>query len=296
MECVGERARIEYLKETEYNLRVTSAVLCYNLSKLYEIIGKMVDAEKTHLDALTRAVQGPRKSIWFERHGNDFVVEGFGVSESTITVKQDWRTDTDAQYSIKMMKPDGTLVLSCSEVSKHGDDEAELRALFHLLDRELPVVSVDIATKDVEFFIEARAFDEFFDHILEKSVPPISITVDGSCEHAVLIFDIFEGVSEASVIRHFLDEVKLRRGPISEPEYKRLKALAQAVFSIMRNVHKNPTDGFNTGVHSSIAKIAHSYTTWPLDIFGETPVMSEGTIANRCAVLILAAILADQIL
>ncbi len=49
LECVGERARVEHLKETEYNLRVTSAVLCYNLSKLFEIIGKMVDAEKTHL-------------------------------------------------------------------------------------------------------------------------------------------------------------------------------------------------------------------------------------------------------
>ncbi len=258
----------------------------------------VVDTQTTDafIDALTRAIKGPRKSIWFERKDNRFVVESFGVSESTIILEQVYRTDTEAQYRISMTKPDNTLILSCTETSKNGNDVAELRHLYHLLDRELPLVSTDMGTKDVAYFIEARAFDDFFDRILDDSIPAICTTEDASSENAVLIYDIFEGVSEANVVRHFLDEVKLRRGPMSEPEYKRLKALAQSVFSIMRNVHKNPDVVLNAGFHSSITKIAHSYTTWPRDIFGETPVMSEGTIANRCAVLILAAILADQIL
>ncbi len=280
--------RCDFLMQQENDTKVI---------KTLENATEIANAQLTNefIDALTRAVQGPRKSIWFERQGNDFVVDSFGISESTITVKQDWRTDTDAQYSIKMLKPDGTLILSCIETSKNGDNEAELRHLYHLLDRELPLVSTDVGAKDVAYFIEARAFDSFFDRILEDAIPAICTTKDASSENAVLIYDIFEGVSEANTIRHFLDEVKLRRGPMSEPEYKRLKEMAQAVFRIMRNVHKNPAVVPNTGFHSSIARIANSYTSWAHDVFGENPVMSEATIANRCAVLILAAILADQI-
>ncbi len=46
-EQVGLRAAVDYLRSTEHTLRVKSANLCYDLSALFELMGKLADAEKT---------------------------------------------------------------------------------------------------------------------------------------------------------------------------------------------------------------------------------------------------------
>lgn len=264
------------------------------------------------IDALLQDVQGNRHDVCFERDGDAFVATSFGCSESTITVTKEWEDEESGRFLIKMEKPDGTLVLSCAETSKHTNDEAEVRMLYRLLDETVPIVTIDEGTTDVQRFVENKMFDEFFDRVLEHAIPAMSTIDTAPPEHAVLIYDIFESVSEPRVIQHFLDEVSIRKGPLSDREYKRLKALAQSVFAFFRNTHRCPNGRvFDTravtvafdmpglasrGVKwsASLSRIANAYTLWG-DVVGQNPAIGEARAMNKVAVLILTAILADQL-
>lgn len=264
------------------------------------------------IDALLQDIQGKRHDIHFERRGDDFVATSFGCSESTITVTKEWEDEESGQFLIKMEKPDGTLVLSCAETSKHTNDEAEVRMLYRLLDETVPIVTIDEGTTDVQRFIENKMFDEFFDRVLEHAIPAIPTIDTAPPEHAVLIYDIFESVSEPRVIQRFLDEVSIRKGPLSDREHKRLKALAQSVFSFFRNTQRRPngcvfdtrtvTVAFDKpGLASrglnwsaSLSRIANAYTLWG-DVVGQNPAIGEARAMNKVAMLILTAILADQL-
>ena len=303
-----------------------------SLCRLYDILSKaMQDASKgvtddvgidpkdnvtltnEFIDALLKDIKGARHQIHFTRKGDGFTADGFGISESIITLTKDWEDDTSARFFIKLEKPDGDLILSCAETSKNTDEDAELRQLYRMLDDTLPIVTTDTATQDVRYFIEGKAFDSFFDRVLQYALPDVPAIEPADIEGKVLIYDLFTSVGESAVIRNFLDEVAIRKGPLSEPDYKRLKALAQSVFTIIRNTHRNPNGRIFTGravtvaydkpglasrgvrFSSCISRIANAYTTWPTDIAGQTPALGEGRVMNKSAVLILAAILADQI-
>ena len=263
------------------------------------------------IDALLQDVKGERNDIQFERNGDAFVSDGFGHSESTITLTKEWEDEVSAQFLIKVEKPDGTLLLSCAETSKHTNDEAELRMLYRLLDEKIPIVSIDEGTRDIQRFIENKAFDTFFDCVVEHAIPEMHTINDAPPEHAVLIYDIFEGVSEPRVIQQFLDEVSIRKGPLSDREYKRLKALAQSVFAFFRNTKRCPNGHVFTGRaipaydnpglanrglnwSASLSRIANAYTLWG-DVVGQNPAIGEARAMNKVAVLILTAILADQL-
>lgn len=280
-----------------------------------EEIGPDDDATLTNafIDALLEDIKGDRNQIQFIRKGGGFVADGFGISESIITLTKDWEDDTSARFFIKLEKPDGELILSCAETSKHTDEDAELRQLYRLLDETLPIVTIDTATQDVRYFIEGKAFDAFLDRVLKYAQPDIPAIEPTDVEGKVLIYDIFTSVGEASVIRQFLDEIALRKKGLPENEYKRLKALSQSVFSIIRNTHRRPngcvftsraipvaydSPGLaNRGTRwsSSLSHIANSYTTWGVDVVGQNPAIGEGRVLQKVAVLILSAILADQI-
>ena len=263
------------------------------------------------IDALLQDVKGERNDIQFERNGDAFVSDGFGHSESTITLTKEWEDEVSAQFLIKVEKPDGTLLLSCAETSKHTNDEAELRMLYRLLDEKIPIVSIDEGTRDIQRFIENKAFDTFFDCVVEHAIPEMHTINDAPPEHAVLIYDIFEGVSEPRVIQQFLDEVSIRKGPLSDREYKRLKALAQSVFAFFRNTKRCPNGHVFTGRaipaydnpglanrglnwSASLSRIANAYTLWG-DVVGHNPAISEARAMSKVAVLILTAILVDQL-
>ncbi len=165
----------------------------------------------------------------------------------------------------------------------------------------------------VQRFIEGKAFDAFFERVIEHAIPSTATVEEKTENGAILIYDIIESVSEAATIRQLLDEIRLRKGPLSEPEYKRLKALAQSVFTIARNTRRAPNDSVFTGRvipvtydsnglasrrvkwGASISKIVNAYTTWPTEVFGHDPAMGMGCVMTKTAVLILAAILADQL-
>lgn len=264
------------------------------------------------IDALLLDVQGKRSDIHFERDGDSFVAGSFGHSESTITLTKEWENDESAQFLIKVVKPDGTLLLSCAETSKHTNDEAELRLLYRLLDEKIPIVSIDEGTEDIQRFVENKKFDKFYDRVVQYAIPKMSTLDTAPPERAVLIYDIFESVSEPRVIQQFLDEISIRRGPLSDREYKRLKALAQSVFAFFRNTQRCPNGRvFDTravpvafdksglasrGVRwsASLSRIANAYTLWG-DVVGQNPAIGEARAMNKVAVLILTAILADQL-
>ncbi len=264
------------------------------------------------VDALIRDVQGTRHRVTFERKGNGFIADGFGISESTITLTQEDEDDTHARFLIKLEKQNGDVILSCLETSRHTDEEAEVRKLYRLLDEQVPIVTIDEATEDVRRFVERSNFDAFFDRVLTHAQPELPAITSEDIEGKVLIYDLFTSVGETAVIRQFLDEIAIRRGPLDEPSYKRLKALAQSVFSMMRNTKREPNGRVFTshavavaydkpglasrGVRwsSCLSRIANSYTTW-FDLVGQNPAIGEGRAMQMCAVLILTAILKDQI-
>ena len=264
------------------------------------------------IDALLQDVKGERNDIQFERNGDAFVSDGFGHSESTITLTKEWEDEVSAQFLIKVEKPDGTLILSCAETSKHNNEEAELRMLYRLLDEKIPIVSTDEGTTDVQRFVENKLFDKFYDRVVQHAIPEMHTIDDAPPEHAVLIYDIFESVSEPRVIQQFLDEVSIRRGSLSDREYKRLKALAQSVFAFFRNTNRHP-NGYVFGTRAvtgalekpglasrglnwpaSLSRIANAYTLWG-DVVGHKPAIGEARTMNKVAILILTAILADQL-
>lgn len=265
------------------------------------------------LDALLQDIQGQRPGISFERTDDGFVSESFGTSESVITLTLEYEDDESARFFLKVEKPDESIVFSCDECSKHSNTEAKLRKMFRLLNEKVPIIDVDDASQDLHTFVERKAFDAFFERILTNAIPVVTPIERDNTDGMVLIYDIFSAVAEVPVIRHFLDEIAIRKGPLSELEYKRLKVLAQSTFAMIRHTKRNPNGRVFTGrtvpiaynrpgipirqirCSSNVSRIANSYTSWPRDIFGEKPAMSEASIMNRCAVLILAAILADQI-
>lgn len=49
IERVGLRASVSYLKEAQHKLRVTTAQLCYDLSRIFNLMGTLADTEQEHL-------------------------------------------------------------------------------------------------------------------------------------------------------------------------------------------------------------------------------------------------------
>ena len=264
------------------------------------------------VDALIRDVQGERHRVHFIRKGDGFFADSFGISESAITLTKEWSDEESDRFFIKLEKPDGTLVLSMGETSKHTDDEAELRKLYQLLDQQLPIVTVDTATEDVRRYVETSTLDTFFDRVLECAQQKLPAVDPIDAEGKILIYDLFNSVCETTVIRQFLDEVTIRRGPLSEPRYKQLKSLAQSVFTIIRNIRREPNGRVFTtkaipvacepGLASRAVKwtstlsyIANSYVSWGYELVTLAPASGEGRTNHKLAVLILAAVLSDQL-
>ena len=212
-----------------------------------------------------------------------------------------------------MEKQDGTVIVSCAETSRNNDSEAELRMLYNMLDKQVPIVTIDEATDDIRRFVEKSTFDSFYEKVLAYAQPELPAIEPMDVEGKVLIHDLFNAVGETAVIRQFLDEIAMRRGPIGEQEMLRLKSLAKSVFAIIRQVHRKPNGRVFTtyavpvafdkpglasrGVRwsSSLQHIANSYINWSQELVGSDPAIGEGRAAQKAAVLVLTAVLADQL-
>lgn len=265
------------------------------------------------INALIKDAQSNRHKVFFIRKGNGFFSDSFGISESIITLVKEYEDGSSTRFFFKLEKQDGTIIVSCAETSRNDDEEAELRKLYNLLDKQVPIVTVDTAQEDIRRFVEKSAFDSFYERILTYAQPELSAIEPMDVEGKILIHDLFNSVSETTVIRQFLDEIAMRRGPIGEQEMLRLKCLAKSVFAIIRQVHRKPNGRVFTphavpvafdkpglasrGVRwsSSLQRIANSYTTWSHDLVGQDPAIGEGRAMHKVAVLVLTAVLADQI-
>ena len=265
------------------------------------------------INALIQDAQGDRHKVFFIRKGDGFFADGFGISESIITLVKEYEDDTHGRFFFKMEKQDGTVIVSCAETSRNNDSEAELRMLYNMLDKQVPIVTIDEATNDIRRFVEKSTFDSFYEKILTYAQPELPAIEPMDVEGKILIHDLFNSVSETAVIRQFLDEIAMRRGPIGEQDMLRLKSMAKSVFTIIRQVHRKPngrvftTYGVPTafdkpglasrGVRwsSSLQRISNSYTNWKQELVGPAPAIGEGRAMQKLAVLILTAVLADQL-
>lgn len=265
------------------------------------------------IDALIKDAEGNRHKVFFIRKGSGFFADGFGISESIITLVKEWEDDDSARFFFKMEKQDGTIIVSCAETSRNSNDEAELRKLYNLLDKQVPVITVDEATEDIRRFVEKSTFDSFYERVLShaNAEPPAIEPMD--VEGKVLIHDLFNSVNETAVVRQFMDEIAMRRGPIGEQDMLRLKSLAKSVFTIIRQTYRKPNGRVFTtravpvaydrpglasrGVRwsSCLSRIANAYTTWSHNLVGSDPAIGEARAMQKCAVLILTAALSDQI-
>lgn len=265
------------------------------------------------INALIQDAQGDRHKVFFIRKGDGFFADGFGISESVITLVKEYEDDTSARFFFKMEKQDGTVIVSCAETSRNSDSEAELRKLYNLLNKQVPIVTVDTAQADIRRFVEKSNFDSFYEKVLTYAQPELPAIEPMDVEGKILIHDLFNSVSETAVIRQFLDEIVMRRGPIGEQDMLRLKSLAKSVFTIIRQVHRKPngrvfiTHGIpvsfdkpglaSRGVRwsSNLQRISNSYTNWSQELVGSDPAIGEGRAMHKVAVLVLTAVLADQL-
>lgn len=264
------------------------------------------------INALIQDAQGDRHKVFFIRKGDGFFADGFGISESVITLVKEYEDDTSARFFFKMEKQDGTIIVSCAETSRNNDDEAELRKLYNLLDKQVPIVTVDEATEDIRRFVEKSTFDSFYEKVLTYAQPELPAIEPMDVDGKILVHDLFNSVSETAVIRQFLDEIAMRKGPIGEQEMLRLKSLAKSVFAIIRQVHRKPNGrvfmtrgipvaydkpGLASRVRwsSNLQRIANSYITWKHDLVTRDSAIGEGRAVQKTAVLVLTALLADQL-
>ncbi len=297
-----------YIMRTEYLMAQEDEALAAEKT----IDGDNVTVTNSFIDALIEDAQSPNPYVQFERCADGFVVESFGISESTITLTKDFESDDEVQFTIKMANGNFE-VLRCTEKSRLSDTDAELHRLYSILDELVPLVTTDDALIDAKRYIEEMRYREMRNRIMCRAKTP-TISEESPPEGAILIYDIFESISEPATVKMFLDAVSLQRGPLSEPAYKRLKTLAQNVFGIIRNVKRRPQNcifksrnlvkAYYCGTEikskharfsSALSTVANCYITWPAEIYGLTPVTGDTTIMMKCATLILMAILSEEL-
>ena len=49
IQLIGQRASVDYLRHIEHDLRVAISNVCYDMSKLLDLTGKLADTERTQL-------------------------------------------------------------------------------------------------------------------------------------------------------------------------------------------------------------------------------------------------------
>ena len=141
------------------------------------------------INALIQDAQSDRHKVFFIRKGDGFFADSFGISESIITLVKEYEDDTHTRFFFKMEKQDGTLIVSCAETSRNNDDEAELRKLYNLLDKQVPIVTIDEATDDIRRFVEKSTFDSFYEKVLTYAQPELPAIEPMDVEGKVLIHD-----------------------------------------------------------------------------------------------------------
>ena len=239
-----------------------------------------------------------------------FVCESFGICETKIVLKKMLETDHSDTYKVSLEELSGTEVLSSLEVSEL-DVDSDLRELYQLIEQRYPETDKDLIIEDVERFISQMDYQHFLDIALTNAIP-IEHTDAISTDKRWLVMDIIKAAPPRVVARTLMEEIIMRKGALPSEESERIRQLVESTIGVISAVRRKP-NGFtftNRGIaiaqdsgspaannipFTSIICAANSWTTWPADVFGIEVDMNNKTTLVRCAVLLLATILAKQL-
>ena len=247
------------------------------------------------------------KLYYMRKDDVTFVCESFGISETRIVLQKQRET----QYKVSLEYPDGSEVIGCTG-SCSLDTQSSVRELYQLIEQRHPETDEDLAVKDVTRFISQMKYQEFLTHVLSNAAPPIH-TEPKPGGKRYLVMDIIKSVSPRAIARQLIDEITMRYGAMQEAEAIRLRQLIESTISAISNLRREP-NGFVFTTHeiplardgenhpsrhcswsSSLNRVSNSWTTWPTELFGDADMTSK-TVLTRCAVLLMAAILSEQLL
>lgn len=247
------------------------------------------------------------KLYFMRKDDTTFVCESFGISETRIVLQKQRET----QHKVSLEYPDGTEVIGCTE-SCALDTPGKVRELYQLIEQRRPETDEDLAVKDVTRFISQVKYQEFLTHILANDVQSIHKESKPG-EKRYLVMDIIKSVSPRAIARQLIDEISMRYGVMQEAEAIRLRQLIESTISAISNLRREPNDFLFTTQEiprayggrnhpsrhcswsSCLNRVSNSWTTWPAELFGDADMTSK-TVLTRCAVLLMAAILSEQLL
>lgn len=253
--------------------------------------------------ALIRDARSKSPELRYVQRDDMYVSDDFGIAESRVYIAKEWECDGSDQYSVKVVTPDGKVVLSLTETASVTDDEAELRELYHLVSNQNPPAEIPMEQKDVLRFIERKHFEARLRSILEHTEFDEEDTVvpDDEC---ILVSDVFREVPLRRTVQQFIDEVALQKGSMDEHSRKKLRSLAESTITLLCAFDKKPnglrfpvavkTDTV-TGLQPDMSIIANTTTSWHIGLCGESRASNFCNMMSRAAVLILATLLVEHI-
>lgn len=233
---------------------------------------------------------------------DEYVINGFDGSNAKIVLTKDFITDNSDCY---------TLVYYCRGEKSMAAQErsilseySELRELYELASRgkDSPPEEID-NSDDITEFCSDKDARLFLDRVLGPDFPTTT---------PLLVGDIFRACNASAVVNMYLDEAKRRHYDVQGKEFddKRVRTLAMAIITALRNIRRAPTGATFTrkdipdavrkkrnlsrtiNCEMSLYQIANAYTIWH-DIFPvETRCRKE--MMNGLAVRILKTLLKEN--
>ena len=255
--------------------------------------------------ALLKDAQSPAPALRWEYvpgktedDPGEYVVNGFPGSNAKIVLTRNDITDKRDCYTL-VYYCRGEKNMAAQEMSILSE-YSELRELYALVSYEKEAPPDEIVKSD-GIMKSAADKDErlFLDRVLGPDFPTTT---------PLLVGDIFRACNATSVVNMYLKEVQ--RGHCDTPDDKRIRTLAMAIVTALRNIKRAPTGATFTrkdipetvrnqrnlsriiGCGASLYQIANAYTIWH-DIHPvETVCRKE--MMNSLAVRILKAILKEN--
>lgn len=266
-----------------------------------DIVDHFVEALLTDAKAYTP------KLYYMRKDDTTFVCESFGISETRIVLQKQRET----QYKVSLEYPDGSEVMGCTE-SCTLDTPSKVRELYQLIEQRNPKSDKDLAVKDAERFIDNMRYSAFLTRVLENAIPTVHTETE-PIDKRWLVMDIIKAVPPRVVSRQLMEEISMRKGALNTEQSTKIRNLIEGAIMMVSNLERKP-NGYtftDRGVSvardsegraanhirfTSITRAANCYTTWPAIVFGPDVDMNSKTILVRCAVLHLAAMLAEQLM
>jgi hypothetical protein len=253
--------------------------------------------------ALIRDTRSKCPELRYVQRDDTYVSDDFGIAECRVYITKEWERGGSDQYSIRVVTPDGNVVLSLTETASVTDDEAELRGLYQLVSDHNPPIEIPMEKKDMLRFIERKNFEAHLRSILEHTDFDGEDTAvpDDKC---ILVSDVFREVPVRRTVQQFIDEVALQKGSLDEHSRKKLRSLAESAITMICAFERKPnrlrfpvaakTDT-TTGHQADMSIIANAATSWHIGLCSESQANNFCNMMSRAAILILATLFVDQI-